>query len=164
MKIGILSDSHGKNDRLASALKLLVGGGAEVLVHCGDIGSAWSVELLGQAGPPAYLVMGNIDRHADDLQTSAQRCGVHLGWEVVEVPIGPDRYLLATHGHDEQLLDELITGQQFPFICHGHTHHARNQQIGKIRVINPGALHNTRRCSVALLDTAAGEVEFIVVP
>jgi hypothetical protein len=163
MRIGIISDSHGKADRLRAAVGALSREGVEALVHCGDIGSVECLELLASNGRPVYAVAGNMDRHVQQLAEEAVRLNVAFGWEVVEVPLGGGQYLVATHGHDEDILGELILGQQFPYVCHGHTHQQRDECLGPTRVINPGALHHARPYSVALLDTDADELRHIPV-
>jgi len=167
MKIGIVSDSHGSASRLKAALEALVGLGAEMVVHCGDVGSAECVQVLGRAPVPAHLVLGNMDRHGAKLAAAAKACGVQLGWEVIEVAIGDGRHLVATHGHDENVLAELVMGEQFPYVCHGHTHRMRDERLAGTRVINPGALRHSRDSKLptaAILDTDADTVEHITVP
>ena len=61
-------------------------------------------------------------------------------------------------------LSALIASGQFPWVCHGHTHRTRDERIGKVRVINPGALkspRDPRHPTVAVLDTEADMLEFI---
>lgn len=163
MRIGIISDSHGKAERLRSAIDALSRHGAQALVHCGDIGSVDCLELLADSGVPAYAVAGNMDRKVQRLAIEAKRVGVAFGWEVVEVPLGDGQYLVATHGHDEDVLGELVIGEQFRYVCHGHTHERRDEFRGPTRVINPGALHHARSHTVALLDTEADELRHIPV-
>lgn len=167
MKIGIVSDSHGKAARLAEALEVLVARGAEAVVHCGDVGSVECMQRLGSAGVPTYAVAGNMDRHVDVLAVAAAECGVNFSAEVVVVPLGKGKRLAAAHGENKNVLDELIDGGQFPYVCHGHTHRASSERVGKTRVINPGALvhsRDPRRPTVALLDTETDAVEHIEVP
>ncbi len=163
MKIGILSETHGKTKRLKLALSLFAARGVDAIVHCGDIGAVECIEMLGKTGVATYAVLGNMDRHPQLLIEAAQKCGVRLDWEVVEVPLGDGEFLVATHGHDEKILDELIHGQQFPYVCCGHTHRRSDKMHGKVRVINPGALHHSRKGgpSFAILDTKTGLLEFI---
>lgn len=47
--IGIMSDSHGKNDLLNSAIKLLRSLGAENLIHLGDMCDSLSPHIISQA-------------------------------------------------------------------------------------------------------------------
>ena len=70
MKIGILSDSHGKTRRLSAAIELLVDRGAEAIVHCGDIGHADDVAILAR-GKLCYRAAGDDIRHDDFRQEYA---------------------------------------------------------------------------------------------
>lgn len=167
MRIGIVSDSHGKTKRLRRAVQLLAHEGIDALLHCGDICTEADIDILTEAHVPVYAVAGNMDTHADQLAAEADREGVTFAWEVVEIPLGDGEYLVATHGHDEAVLSELIHGEQFPYVCHGHTHRMRNERIGPVRVINPGAIHHPKHPShptVVLLDTATDRVYRFDVP
>jgi len=161
MKIGLVSDSHGKADRLRRALELLVERGAEVVVHCGDLGNSDCVRALGAAGVPAYAVAGNMDRPLPALASVAAGSGVTFGARSVEIPLADGRHLIATHGHDGRFVDEVVAGQQFAYLCHGHTHQRRDVRIGQMRVVNPGAIHHGDPHSAALLDTETDSVEFV---
>ena len=164
MKIGIVSDSHGKTSRLRTALQLLADAGAETIVHCGDICSTECLKLLGRCGMEAYLVAGNMDLSVVHMTTKAEKAGVHFSPTALEVPLPGGEHLVATHGNCEELLDDLIAGQQFPYVCCGHTHRQRDERVGRVRVINPGALNHPKGPSyptAALLDTNTDELTFI---
>lgn len=163
MKIGIVSDSHGNEAKLRLAVAALCERGAELLVHCGDVGSAGCVETLGESGVPAYVVAGNTDSDVEALELAAGRCGVHFCRDVIEVPLDAGRRLAALHGHHPHLLRERIEGGQFAYVCVGHTHFKGDRQVGPTRVINPGALHRAFPATAALLDTAAETVEYLVI-
>lgn len=164
MKIGIISDSHGKTARLQRAVDMLVARGAEAIVHCGDLGGEEALHSLGRSGRRAYAVGGNTDKHMQQLVRAAADAGVQFHYEVIEVPLGDGRLLIATHGHDEELVNELLAGGQFPYVCVGHTHRRRDERAGNVRLINPGALHRAVPHTVALLDVATDKLEFIDVP
>ncbi|MCY2927286.1 MAG: metallophosphoesterase family protein [Planctomycetota bacterium] len=157
MRIGILSDSHGRRELLMAAISALAARGAQAIVHCGDFSEPADIQLLSRPGVAAYAVGGNVDRqHLADLAAQALRSHVTFSTELVTVDIGGGRHLAATHGHDETLLDELIVGGQFPYVCHGHTHSVRDDRYHGTRVICPGALHHSRQPgypTAALLDT-----------
>lgn len=164
MRIGIVSDTHGELAALEAAMEIFDAHEVDAVVHCGDVGSSDCVRALADERRPAYLVAGNMDRHIDQLLATAQAAGVHFSGEVVEVPLGDGRFLVATHGQDANLLGELIRERQFPYVCHGHTHKPRDERVNEIRVINPGALHNAHPPTVAVLDTATDHLEHIIVP
>ena len=161
MKIGLASDTHGNVRSLMAAMKVLADRGVQAVVHCGDIGSSSCLETLAEPGIAAYAVAGNIDGPDSDLEAAAHRCGVHFARDFVTVPIQAQQYLVATHGHRDHLLAELIAGGQFPYVCHGHTHRRRDERIGPVRVINPGALHRAAIYTVAVLDTETDHLETI---
>ena len=164
MKVGIVSDSHGKADRLRRALEELIRRGAEKVVHCGDVGSADCVEVLAGCGVEAYAVAGNMDRRPEELAQRARQLGVHFSLDTILVPIGEGDYLAATHGNDAAALSQLITAGRYRYVCHGHTHRRRDERCRGVHVINPGALHHTHSPTVALLETSSGTVEFVRVP
>ena len=164
MRIGIVSDSHGKVERLSAAMGLFASRAVGAIVHCGDVGNTPCVKVLGDSGAEVYLVPGNVDRHLEDLQQVARDSGIHFGEEVQVVGLEEGQFLIATHGHDERILGELIAGGQFPYVCHGHTHRVRDERIGSVRVINPGALSHPRRPrhpTVAILDTGTDTLNHI---
>ena len=164
MRIGLMSDSHGKTRLLNRGIQIVLKLEAQAIVHCGDICCLEGLRLLRRAGVPAWLVAGNMDRDLlQRLDASSQGSTVTYWHSTVEVPIENDTYLIATHGDNEELLAELIRGEQFPYVCHGHTHHARDVRQGQTRIICPGALAGPRHPhvpTVALLDTIADTVEF----
>ena len=166
MKVGIVSDSHGKADRLARAIDALTQRGARTLVHCGDLGSAACLELLARPEVQAYAVAGNMDRRSGELARAAGDCGVTFHPDCIEAPLDDGQYLAATHGHNVKLLDELILGGQFPYVCHGHTHLVRDETRGRVRILCPGALRGPRRPrhpTAMLLDTATESLELIAI-
>ena len=163
MRIGLVSDSHGEAQMLRRGVELLCARGAEVIVHCGDIGSLECLDVLAEAPVPSHAVAGNADLRVDPgAERLAARASGKLDFHVasVELDLGDGVRLAATHGHDRDLLDELIAGGRFAYVCHGHTHTPRNERVGSVRVVNPGCLHR-RTPTVALLDTAADAVEHI---
>jgi uncharacterized protein len=166
MLIGLLSDSHANTSRLESAMAILAGQSVDAIVHCGDIEAVDHVVILAQSGVPAYLVAGNMDHHPAKLSRLAEDRGVNFAPDFLEVPLGDGKYLIALHGHNEQLLLELVEGGQFPYICHGHTHRTADNSYGPVRVICPGALIHPRSPkypTLAILDTDADTVKFIEV-
>jgi hypothetical protein len=161
MIIGIVSDSHGRTDRLAAALELLRDRGARAVVHCGDVGGLEDLKVLGRCGLVAWAVLGNVDRHVQRLLEAAWGLGIDASAEVVQVDLSDGRRLAATHGHDGAQLRELIAQGQFAYVCHGHSHLRRDDRIGGTRIINPGALHRSAPPSLAVLDTVADRLEFL---
>jgi len=122
------------------------------------------MRIAAKAAPKVYVVPGNMDQHVQQLADEARRLGINFAWEAIQVPLDNGKALVATHGHDQNLLGELIADRQFPYVCHGHSHKIRHEVIDGVHVINPGALHHAKIHTVALLDTETDVVEHIIVP
>lgn len=72
MRIGILSDTHDQVHRTKSAVAMLVEGGAETLIHCGDLTIADVNEC---SVFPCYFVFGNCDYDRESLRQAINRVG-----------------------------------------------------------------------------------------
>jgi hypothetical protein len=54
-------------------------------------------------------------------------------------------------------------GQMYDYLFHGHTHVVRDDRIGKLRIINPGALYRASRKTVALLNLTDDRLQYLTV-
>ena len=164
MKIGIVSDSHGKSQTLKDAIYELLASGAQAIVHCGDIESPADAKYLASLKVPAYLAAGNCDRpYLAQYHKIASETNLNFAEDFVSVPIGEGQFLVASHGHRQHLVQELIEGGQFPFVCLGHSHIRTEITKSGVTILNPGSLYNPRAKgkSVLLLDTGTSKTNFI---
>lgn len=156
MKLGIMSDSHGRVGLVQDALSLLRAVGAEAVVHCGDVGGLPVLDAL--AGWRCWFVWGNTDVP----EPAWQRYLTDLG---IDWPVGPlsirvgHRRIAVFHGH-ESSFPAALRAAEHHYLFHGHTHRAEDYRVGPMRVVNPGALHRVAIPTVALLDLATDEVCF----
>ncbi len=155
MHLGILSDTHGNVRRTEQAVGKLLAAGAQVLCHCGDIGSESVLITIAAActGPkvPVHAVLGNVDLWESGVRDFPAGAGVAVHGRKAELELGGKRIAII-HGDDHHLLDEAIRSQSFDYILTGHTHTVEDTREGRTRIINPGALQRTSSPSVALLD------------
>jgi len=164
MIIGLLSDSHGNTAMLKNALETLVGYKTDAIIHCGDICDIAGLRLLSDLKIPVWLVAGNMDSHIQHkLELTSQGTNVTFEHRTAEILLENGEYLIATHGDNELLLEELIAAEKFPYICRGHTHKAFDTQYGSTRLICPGAISGPRFPNfptAAVLDTAKNKIDF----
>lgn len=184
-RIGLLSDSHGREQTTRLAAQLLVEHGAQLLIHLGDIGTVEVIDaftgLVDAQGHivPARLVFGNTDWDAPSLERYAQSIDVivdhpagrlNLDWtdssENSEgthggtLPGNPHaNQLVFTHGDDPQIMENALA-EQVRYLCHGHTHRAADMRQGATRIINPGALFRAQAYTAALLDVENDNLSF----
>lgn len=149
---------------LQSALDTLIGYKSDAIVHCGDICNITSLQMLTAIKIPVWLVAGNMDRHIQHkLELHSQGTNVTFEHSTAEILLENDRYLIATHGDNELLLEQLIAGKQFPYVCQGHTHKAFDSKYGPTRLICPGAISGPRFPNfptAAILDSVQDSITF----
>ena len=160
MEIGIVSDSHGRHQTVEKALSILQDRNINTVIHCGDIDDAETVWLF--QGFTAHFVWGNCDLERTSMQQAIHGIGgtLHGAWGHLELN---GVKIAFTHGDDGSLFHDLQQGEAFDYIFYGHTHIAKEHQVGKTRVINPGCLHRARPKSFVILDLAMGRTESVMV-
>jgi putative phosphoesterase len=160
MRIGILSDTHGREETAATALRLLRERGIRVVIHCGDIDDAETVRLF--EGFTAHFVYGNCDFDRAELEQAVQAISgtMHGAWGQLELEGVRIAFM---HGDDKLLMNDVEQSGQFDLLFYGHTHQAAEHRTGPTRVINPGALHRARPKTFLVLDLASREVETVTV-
>lgn len=163
MKLGILSDTHGRFSTALEAVKLLMQQNVDYLIHCGDVGDTRTLDAL--VGPvPAAFVFGNTDHDRDELRNYAGLIGVNCLNSYGVLTLDGKRIAI-THGDDAMLMSRLRRpGQPIDYLFTGHTHVRHDQRLGPLRWVNPGALHRAAVKSVATLDLPTDTLAFLTLP
>jgi putative phosphoesterase len=160
MRIGILSDTHGRRLAVNLALAELRERGITTVLHCGDIDDAETVALF--RGFTAHFVFGNCDTDKAELQSAIADIGAtlhdHFGSLELE---GVNLSFL--HGDDQHMLRDVERSGYYDFLFYGHTHQAEEHRSGPTRIINPGALHRARPKTFIVLDLDSREIESITI-
>jgi putative phosphoesterase len=158
MKIGIVSDSHGRLENVIMALSILGEKGAQTVIHCGDIDDGSTVRLF--VGWDAHFVFGNCDYDREILNAAIREIGakLHDPFGILEI----DGHKLGfTHGHLDSSMRHLKQRGDLHYLFYGHTHQPDDSLHGSTRIINPGALHRASPKTFALLDLNSGDLERI---
>jgi len=160
VKIGIVSDTHDNLNNLEAAVEVLRAEDVSSILHCGDLCGSDVIRALD--GFDVWIAQGNMDRHVGLSQTAAEKFG-HIPFAWFQKPTLNGYPLAMIHGDNEEVLGNIINSGQYKYVFHGHTHRRRDQQVGRTRVINPGALGGTRKQSrsFCILDLATGEARFV---
>jgi putative phosphoesterase len=161
MRVGILSDTHNQLERTVRAIEILTAARAAALIHCGDLTTPDIVAAC--AALPSYFVLGNND--ADNVPALSSAIagihGVNLDWRG-EVTLAGKR-LGVVHGHFHRDVRRLLAARP-DYLLYGHSHIADDRREEGVRWINPGALYRAKEFSVAVLDLATDQLEFLSVP
>lgn len=142
MKAAVFSDTHTNTALMVEAVRR---SGPDLIIHLGDHDR--DTEILRREFPeiPLYGVCGNCDFYPSAPQTDL-------------VPIGPVKAFI-THGHlysvDYDRLDSLVYAAQeqgAKLAMYGHTHRALYEEIGGVKVLNPGTAGKGRKLTWALVE------------
>lgn len=169
MILGLLSDTHGQSQRAANAIALLKEKGATAFIHCGDLCGEGVLAAL--AGERAWFVWGNCD--LPDIGMTSYAAGLGLTLPTT-VPLRLEldgRRLAVFHGHEREFgpAYRVLSGDSsaapagldgVDYVFYGHTHLKSDVRCGKLRIINPGALHRAKPYTVATLNLQTDELNF----
>ena len=155
--LGILSDTHDRVEPAAAGIKALRAAGAEFLIHCGDVGGQRVLDLL--AGLPCTVVWGNCDFDRASLGDYARDLGIDCAGEMASLEFCGKK-IAVTHGDNAKILGQ-IAEEGYDYLFVGHTHIPSDRRSGKLRIINPGALHRAARKTVAVVGLESGSLRFI---
>ena len=137
MRIGIVSDSHGRRLAVSLALAELRERGVTTVLHCGDIDKEALRSAIADIGGTLHDHFGSVDLE-----------GVKIAF---------------LHGDDQRMMRDVERSGYYDFLFYGHTHQAEEHRSGPTRVINPGALHRARPKTFLVLDLESREVESVAI-
>jgi putative phosphoesterase len=160
MIVGLLSDTHDRLAAMIAGMNLLQQAGAEFFIHCGDVGGEQIFDQL--AGLKSVFVWGNNDWERKDLSRYAKALEIQNGDTFAELRLD-DKLAAVTHGDDPKIVRRVLEEQRHNYLFVGHSHVKRDERVGSVRIINPGALHRANPKTVAVLDTQTDIVRFITV-
>jgi uncharacterized protein len=171
MKIGVISDTHDNLMALKKAIEIFKERGAELIIHCGDWISPFTVEFLAQN--ITIPIRGIIGNNPGDLKRIMERNSKlenpidFTKGETIEMEID-GRKIITCHGDDKLLLDGLISSKKYDAVFTGHTHVIRNELTeNNTLVINPGTTCYASNgqiidfASIAIYDSIKNSAEII---
>jgi putative phosphoesterase len=161
MRIGVVSDTHDRQEAVAEAVRLLIEQHVELVLHCGDIESADTVRAFKPI--PTHFVFGNWDKDKARLSAAIKGIGgtAHESFGALELA---GKRVAWVHSHERHHLYQLENADFFDFVFYGHTHVREQHRTGKTLVANPGALFRANPKTCIVLDVATGELKPIIVP
>jgi len=163
MLVGIVADTHDNVREVEHAVSIFEDRGVETVVHCGDVVAPPTVGFFD--GLDVHAVLGNNDGELDGLEAAFRDLSPDskLHGRFAELTFdGVD--LAVLHGEELEEVENLAASGEYDFVCHGHHHEAKAQDVEGTTVCNPGALYQAvpeEEHSVAILNTDEGSIEFV---
>ena len=160
MKIAVISDSHDNLHALEKFLKRIEGEKVDLVIHCGDFVSPFSVKyILDNLKCDFFGVFGNND---GELLGLTKVSGGLIEKPPVLKLVDSQRFVVM---HEPLFVDSLAKSGDFDFILYGHTHEVDLRVINGCQIINPGELcgYLTGRSTFVILDTEKPTLDLIEV-
>ena len=161
MRIGVVSDTHDRQEAVAEAVRLLLEQRVELILHCGDIESPDTVRVFKPV--PTHFVFGNWDKDRPKLVAAIKEIGGTHYDSFGAIELGGKR-VAWVHSHERHQLRQLENADFFDYVFYGHTHVREQHRTGRTLVANPGALFRANPKTCIVLDVATGELKPIIVP
>ena len=113
MKIGILSDTHNHTQNLQKALSIFRSRGISMLIHCGDMTSPNTAELL--TGFQVIAVTGNMDMNTGRLEGTLKKLNPENSLSATYTGELEGVTVAATHSHRGNVPDLVENGRCPPY-------------------------------------------------
>lgn len=160
MRIGVVSDTHDRQEAVAEAVRLLMEQEVELILHCGDIESPDTVRVFKPV--PTHFVFGNWDKDKQKLAAAIKEVG-GTHYDSFGALTLADKRIAWVHSHERHQLRQLENADFFDYVFYGHTHVREQHRTGRTLVANPGALFRANPKTCIVLDVATGEIKPIIV-
>ena len=162
MLVGVISDTHDNVAAVDRAVEIFEEAGVDAVIHCGDVIAPPVVSHF--EGLEVHAVLGNNDGELDGLESAFRTLGngSELHGRFADLEFGGARFAVL-HGENKDDVEGYARSGKYDYVCYGHHHEAEERDVEGTTVLNPGAHFPTvpdEEHSVALVDTASGEVEF----
>jgi len=172
MKIGVLSDTHDQIGRVAKAVALFNGEKVDLVVHCGDIVSPFTLQFYRELKCPMKAMFGN--NTGDLLRHIAYRKEFRLEhMELIDIPFvtvnADGRVIGVYHGDVPAITEALIQSKRFDCVFTGHTHIAKIRECDGVLAVNPGTLLDrykegmSEKPTVAVYETESNSARLVFV-
>ncbi len=161
MRIGVVSDTHDRQEAVAEAVRLLMEQHVELILHCGDIESPDTVRVFKPV--PTHFVFGNWDKDKLKLAAAIKEVG-GTHYDSFGFLTLANKRVAWVHSHERHQLRQLENADYFDYVFYGHTHVREQHRTGRTLVANPGALFRANPKTCIVLDLVTGEIKPIIVP
>jgi putative phosphoesterase len=155
MKIGIISDVHDHQLNLKKVLKYFEKNGIRIILFCGDVCAASTLQLIKNFDLEVHLVFGNVDDKLNLMLKKPENVKIYNFFGEAEIE---KRKVFFTHF--PEIADLAVNSKKYDAIFYGHTHEAKVEKVEKVWKVNPGDLMGLKaKPSFAIYDLKREEVK-----
>ena len=136
MILGVVGDTHNRISNVEKIIDIFNEKNVDKVIHTGDITQAKTLSRFSRLNCPLIGVYGNNDLEEKGLKDIAKRNGFNFQDPPLILEINNTK--IAVFHEPDKIENFLKKDSSIDLIIHGHTHRYRNENIGNIRIINPG--------------------------
>ncbi|MFB6344389.1 MAG: metallophosphoesterase family protein [bacterium] len=158
MEIALVSDTHGDEANIETAVDALKPRDLEFIIHAGDVTGLVHMEPFFECGVDVHLVIGNGDQNLGEYEQADPPGELVIHGTAGRLDVRGNTFCI-THGHYDSFRRRLLK-ENPDYLVLGHTHEQRDEVRGGTRIINPGSVTSPAQ-STAILNPLRDELEFI---
>ena len=136
MILGVVGDTHNRLPNVEKIIDIFNEKNVDKVIHTGDITQAKTLSRFSRLSCPLIGVYGNNDLEEEGLKDVAEQNGFNFQLPPFLLKISNKK--IAIFHEPENFENFLKKDPSIQLIIHGHTHRYRNENIGKVKIINPG--------------------------
>ena len=136
MILGVVGDTHNRLSNVEKIIDIFNEKNVDKVIHTGDITQAKTLSRFSRLSCPLIGVYGNNDLEEEGLKDVAEQNGFNFQLPPFLLKISNKK--IAIFHEPEDFKNFLKKDPSIQLIIHGHTHRYRNENIGKVKIINPG--------------------------
>ena len=136
MILGVVGDTHNRLSNVEKIIDIFNEKGVDKVIHTGDITQAKTLKRFSRLNCPLIGVYGNNDLEEEGLKDVAEKNGFYFQNPPFLLKISNTK--IALFHEPEKIESFLKKNPSIQLIIHGHTHRYSNENIGNVRIINPG--------------------------
>jgi len=165
--IGVLSDTHDQVHHLVRVIDFFNRARVQMVIHCGDWVSPFTLVHYKKLQAPLYGVFGNNDGDRFRHVLYAQKLGLSITYEDQILVVSRwGKNMVVYHGDYLEIVTALIKCRDYDAVLYGHTHVPKVERADGVLAVNPGTLidvttNEIQGASIAVYDVAAHEARII---
>ena len=136
MLLGVVSDTHNRISNVEKIIDIFNEKGVDKVIHTGDITNANTLNRFSRLDCPFIGVYGNNDLQEIGLAEVAKKN--RFNFQLPPLLLKINNKKIAIFHEPDEVEFFIEKDPSIDIVIHGHTHRYRNEQIGKVRVFNPG--------------------------
>ena len=136
MILGVVSDTHNRVFNVEKIIDIFNSNNVDKVIHTGDITQAKTLGRFARLNCPLLGVFGNNDIEEEGLIETAKENGFDFQEPPFSLEIEGKK--IAIFHEPEEIENFIKKDPSINLIIHGHTHIYRNENIGNVKIINPG--------------------------